>query len=112
MTHSPSPSEPPLDDPQSARDPQAPNRRYLTVGEFSAITGLSLSTLQRLCRKGALPFFQPGGPRTRKVFSPDAIEQARQAQRVAPSQIPHRDGPESIQDTPRGPRPKWLRDSL
>src|SRR6516225_2482345 len=50
--------------------------RYLTLAELSAQTTLSESTLKRLCQKGAIPFYQPGGPRTRIVFPPDAIEQA------------------------------------
>ncbi len=53
--------------------------RYLTIQELATRTTLSVSTLRRLIKKGKLIGHQPGGPRTRMVFRPDAIEQATTA---------------------------------
>ena len=107
MTPAVPPAEP-EGHPQSGPDAAA-KRRYLTVKELAAATGLSVSTLRRLQRKGRLPFFQPGGPGTRIVYPPDAIEQAadldpgpRPSLPRDPTSSPRGGGPR------RGPRPKWL----
>jgi excisionase family DNA binding protein len=79
-------------------------RGYLGIEELAAYTGLSVSTLRRLWRRGRITGFQPGGPRTRVVFPPDAIEQAV---RLPPD--PRAGTPARPADAPRrGPRPKWL----
>jgi excisionase family DNA binding protein len=81
--------------------------RYLTTVELSELTGISVSTIQRLCRKGQLPFYQPGGPRTRIVFPPDAFEQATQANQKATGLPPNDPAAASPENPQRGPRPKW-----
>jgi excisionase family DNA binding protein len=84
-----------------------PARTYLTYDELHVKTGLSLSTLRRRVKEGRLPFFQPGGPRTRVVFPADVIERLL-------SSVPIREQPQepapmpSSPAGPRGPRPKWL----
>jgi excisionase family DNA binding protein len=80
-------------------------RRYLTISELSDATGISISTLRRLLRKGTLPFYQPGGPRTRIVFPIDAIEQATKTNKGAARQS---DDAIAASEAPaRGPRPRW-----
>jgi excisionase family DNA binding protein len=81
--------------------------RYLTTVELSDVTGLSVSTIQRLCRKGLLRFYQPGGPRTRMVFPPDAIEQATESNQKATGLPPGDTLAASSESPQRGPRPKW-----
>ena len=41
---------------------------YLSYGELSARTGLSLSTLRRRVKDGSLPCIQLGGPRSREFY--------------------------------------------
>ncbi len=85
-------------------------RRYLTIDELSARTTLSVSTLRRLYRRGQLVGYQPGGPRTRIVFPPDAIEQAVQA--TATALVPRPSPPLDPMHAPgRGPRPQWMQHS-
>src|SRR5947209_5314315 len=87
-----------------------PNSRaaYLTYEELHVKTRISLSTLRRLVREGCIPFFQPGGPRTRILFPADIVERL-----LTPTQNTRK-----LQDTQehaalptvrRGPKPKWLR---
>src|SRR5947209_8719227 len=80
MAVNPSQQLPPFapGDPRTNEPRAGAARRFLTITELAEQTGISVSTLQRLRRKGAIPCFQPGGPRTRVVFPPDAIEQADQ----------------------------------
>src|ERR1700676_619988 len=58
--------------------------KYLNYEELRDQTGLSLSTLRRLVKAGRLPFFQPGGPRTRIIFPADVIERALRSLTVSP----------------------------
>jgi excisionase family DNA binding protein len=80
---------------------------YLTYEELSGLTGISQSTLRRRVKDGTLPFFQPGGRRTRVVFPADAVERIIRAIPLPPEV----DLPPSPKTTHRGPAPKWLRDS-
>ena len=80
-----------------------PAGRYLTIEELSVATTLSVSTLRRLMKKGAIVGHQPGGPRTRIVFRPDTIEQASGGAAPGGGQPTPDEG-----DAPlRGPRPRW-----
>jgi excisionase family DNA binding protein len=99
----PTPATP---DPDSAGNPR-PAGRYVTIEELSAATTLSVSTIRRLVKKGSIVGHQPGGPRTRIVFRPDAIEQASGA--AAPSG--EQPDPNAGDAPPRGPRPRWLRET-
>ena len=87
-----------------------PPRRYLSIVELSCFTTLSVATLRRLVKRGLLVGYQPGGPRTRIVFPPDAIEQAARAtsEEAAPALTTPLETPQTPQ---RGPRPKWLENS-
>lgn len=79
-------------------------QRYLTIEEMSALTTLSVSTLRRLVKKGAITTYQPGGSRHRMLFPPDAIEQVARAQQSASAEET-----DSAETKPqRGRRPKWL----
>jgi excisionase family DNA binding protein len=80
--------------------------RYLTINELADVTGYSVSTLQRLRRKGALPFYQPGGPGTRIVFPADAIERAAKTNQNDAG-LPHEAAAAASDFPRRGPRPKW-----
>lgn len=82
----------------------AGERRYLTYEELSALTGLSLSTLRRRVLDGTIPFFQPGGPRTRVVFPADVVDRLMEPAAPLPQPLP----PKTQR---RGPQPKWQRHS-
>lgn len=72
------------------------------------MTGLSLSTICRLLRKGSLPKFQPGGKRTAVRVPIDALTNLTQAPSPEdkPSPADHAADPQP--PTPRkGPQPKW-----
>jgi hypothetical protein len=79
----------------------------LTYQDLHLKTGFSLSTLRRRVKEGRIPFFQPGGPRTRVVFPADVVE-------LLLSQSPVSEQPQTPVAAPpspaaqRGPRPKWL----
>jgi hypothetical protein len=91
-------------DPSPGAAAPAAVQSYLGIGELAAATGLSVSTLRRLWRQRRIPGFQPGGPRTRVVFPPDAIERAARADPPPPADV----APGPAGAPPRGPRPKWL----
>ena len=88
------------------RDPCSPLPRYVTIDELSQISTLSIPTLRRLVKKGALPVIQPGGPRTRMLFRADALELGTQA----PTN-PHSGNDSASDEPPRsklpGPKPRW-----
>ena len=77
-------------------------RHYLSLEEFCAHTSLSEATVRRLCRKGKIPFRQPGGPRTKLLFDPSALEQVGAGSRAQPQQ-PVLDPVPAIP----GPAPRW-----
>ena len=85
--------------------PDAVARRYLSIEELSASTTLSISTLRRLYKQGLIVGYQPGGPRTRIVFPPDAIEQVSRATSEPPCTGTPSKSPKTAQ---RGPRPQWM----
>jgi len=53
-----------------------PGKYYLTIQEMSLRSGLSVSTLHRYVDAGKITAFQPGGPGSRLLFPPNALEQA------------------------------------
>ena len=75
---------------------------YLDAHALAAHTGFSKSTIERLRRRGRIPFFQPGGPGTKVMYPRNAIEHlgyvetAEMSSSLGQAQIPH-----------RGPKPKW-----
>ena len=92
----------------------APGRagRYLSIEDLSAETGLSVSTLRRLVKRGVLVAHQPGGPRHRLVFAQDAIERASAATRpVGSTATPTTPPPTPTAHPQRGPQPRWCRGS-
>jgi excisionase family DNA binding protein len=95
---------------QTAAADHAALPAYLSYEELSAATGISTSTLRRRVRDGQLPFFQPGGHRTRVVFPADVVERLLQmsTKPSTPSSELQPPPPTVIQ---YGPRPKWLRET-
>jgi len=82
--------------------------KYVTIQELASLTSISVSTLHRLRKKGLIQGVQPGGPRTRLVFRPDAIEAATTLSKSIPIA---RQGNDELIQPRRGPRPKWCRRS-
>lgn len=82
-------------------------RQYLDIGDLSARSGLSTSTIHRLKIQGRIPFYQPGGKGGKLLFPPDAIDKCGQAmpasEPLAAEASTNRNGHLS------GPRPAWLR---
>jgi excisionase family DNA binding protein len=90
----------------AAQHPTA--RCYLTIAELAATTGMSVSTLGRLKKRGLLPFFQPGGPRSRVLFPADAVERTFLYGRKPEDSSGVDDAADDETAPRRGPRPKWL----
>lgn len=86
--------------PSSSASMECPLPRYLTLAQLSALTTLSQTTLKRLFKRGRIPGYQPGGPRTRILFPHDAIEQAGKVEKTP---LHHQTGKLS------GPTPRWKR---
>jgi excisionase family DNA binding protein len=101
-----------LDLRDDARDagPRSPLPRYLTIEEFSHLSTLSIPTLRRLVKKGALPVIQPGGPRTRMLFRADALEQPTHAP-TDPRSGNDSAAEEPVKNKLPGPKPQWQRRS-
>ena len=102
-------------------------RNYVDIVELAARTGFSISTINRLKKRGKIPFYQPGGKRSRVLFPSDAIETAADSQTpaITPTPVVRQDtlnlcqpgtseGPIVLSpssDTSRlpGPMPRWRR---
>lgn len=96
-------------------------KKYLSLEELSALTGLSVSTLRRRVRDGSLPTWQPGGRRTRLLFPLELVDAAMSAvssdtnsQGDAPPESTNaREATQSSQEsagTPlAGPTPRWMK---
>ena len=50
-------------------------KRLLTINELSQVSGVPVVTLRRYAKRGKIKAFQPGGPRCKLLFRPDALEQ-------------------------------------
>jgi excisionase family DNA binding protein len=83
---------------------------YLNYKELSADTGISVSTLRRRVQAGQLPFFQPGGRRTRVVFPADLVERLLQSPTESPALSPETPPPPT-NAIRHGPPPKWIRET-
>ncbi|MCA9250253.1 MAG: excisionase family DNA-binding protein [Phycisphaerales bacterium] len=93
---------------EAADDVSAANsaRTFMSISECCDATGLSVSTVRRLIKRGHLEMFQPGGHRCRILIPVSAI-QSLQDQAVSKN-----DGPEILphqSPSPRlpGPQPQW-----
>ena len=51
-------------------------KTYLDIFELSARSDVSVPTIRRYVRKGTIKAFQPGGPGSKLLFLPDALERA------------------------------------
>jgi excisionase family DNA binding protein len=81
---------------------------YLTYEELSARTGISVSTLRRRVKDGKLPYFQPGGRRTRLVFPVDVVERLLQSAPTSSQTLPESQL-QPVAHPLQGPQPKWMR---
>ena len=82
-----------------------PEKKYLTIQEFSGICSLSVSTLRRRVLQGTIAFFQPGGPGTLLLFPCDALERSAREQPPSLSKF------DELNPTPKrlpGRRPAWV----
>jgi hypothetical protein len=85
---------------------------YLSYRQLSLVSGMSQSTLRRRVADGTLPYAQPGGPGSRVLFPPDAIDcltkhrDETPAPPEAPEPASEAAAPQSAR--PRGPRPRWM----
>jgi excisionase family DNA binding protein len=78
-------------------------QQYLDIRQFSRLTNLSVPTVRRRVAQGTIPALQPGGPGTKLLFRPDALERAAAADvSAATANPPPADAPLA------GPEPKWL----
>lgn len=76
----------------------------LTIKELAQRSRRSISTLNRLKKKGLIPFYQPGGKGTLVTFPPDAIE------RACATTAANQSVSAATPMTPKklsGPMPKW-----
>jgi hypothetical protein len=78
--------------------------RFVDIKELSQQSGLSVSSITRLKNAGRIPFFQPGGKRSRVVFPIDAIEAATSP---ATPPLPETKPPRPSPDRRKGPTPQW-----
>jgi hypothetical protein len=84
------------------------------VSDITGVTGMAIIRAilagerdPRLYKRGQIVGYQPGGPRTRIVFSADTLEQLAGVMPRTP--ISTTGTPSESKTTPqRGPRPKWL----
>lgn len=81
---------------------QFPEPQLLTIQEFSERTPLSVSQIRRLVKAGRIPYLQPGGPRGKLLFAPDALSQQRNETTTA-QPVPPPPG--------SGRRPEWMNTS-
>jgi hypothetical protein len=86
--------------------PDQPAKEYLNISELSARSGLSVSTIRRLVDHGKIEVFQPGGPRTKLLFRPGALE-------ITPPAGDVLDADPAASDANRPPlsgrRPGWMK---
>ena len=92
-----------MDEPPSRHN--RPAKQYLNISELSARSGLSVSTIRRLVDNGKIEVFQPGGPRTKLLFRPGALEITPRAG-DAPDSNAATSGPNRPQLS--GRRPGWM----
>ena len=76
---------------------------WTTIKKFASLCGASEKTVRRWVEGKALPFAQPGGPRTRILIPMDALERITSPARERPE--PAASGGSQR----RGRRPQWQR---
>ncbi|HEX8524198.1 MAG TPA: helix-turn-helix domain-containing protein [Tepidisphaeraceae bacterium] len=69
--------------PSSTSTASTGGRKYYTLEELAAVSGIAQITIRRWWEAGKIPGFQPGGPKTRILFPVDALEVGRTS--AAPS---------------------------
>ena len=89
-------------------------RQFLSLSEFSKVTGLSPATIRRRVRDGSIQAYQPGGPGKKLLFPPDAMERGAPARTgiLDPGADAEHDSDGSVVPLPAppaasGPRPAW-----
>lgn len=76
----------------------------ITIKELSRRTGVSVSTLRRYAKRGAIEALQPGGPGCMLLFRPDALAGVKASSTAASKSIfaiPH-------QGRLPGRSPQWM----
>jgi len=81
---------------------------YLSIQEFSAISGLSVATIRRRIKDGSLSCRQLGGYRCRVLILSDALEQVSPPPNRPPSPS-HASTTASKEPKLSGPKPVWQR---
>lgn len=81
-----------------------PQKHYLDIDELSTVSGLSTSTLRRYVRQGKIMALQPGGPGSRLLFRPDALEAAALLPATPEIVTPAASGPGRLP----GRQPGWM----
>jgi hypothetical protein len=106
------------EEPTAADGPQLVGqvRKYLSPREYSTLTGLSMATVQRRLSTKQIPFFQPGGRRSRVLIPVDALQ--AQAEETGPEPSTNGSaGPQTVRDPKPaikkqshlpGPQPRWM----
>lgn len=79
----------------------------LTREQLAHKYGVSIATIDRRRKAGQIPYFQPGGKRTRITFPPNAFEQVPAGQLVAPVVTQNQPQPIPLS----GPQPRWKKGS-
>jgi hypothetical protein len=94
-----------------------PQHRYLTLLEFSALTGLSPATVRRYLKSGKLRYLQPAGPRGRILIPADTLESTMATGHGTPldgtpaetMSAPAKSQRQEPSAKLSGPRPSWTR---
>jgi excisionase family DNA binding protein len=93
----------------SAQEPTAPAPQdFLSVAQFSQVTGLSASTVRRLIADKKIPALQPGGHRCRIVIPLQALA-CVPPRGSTPDEAAVRHTPDSSPAPIPGPKPRWRR---
>lgn len=83
-------------------------RDYLSLAEFARRAGISTATVCRRIKDGSLPFWQPGGFRTRVLIPVSALPSANAiVANGTPSRSPVAASSPVHKPNLSGPPPKW-----
>ena len=81
------------------------DREFISKNELAHRTGLSEETIERLRKRGIIPFWQPGGKRCRILFPVSILTTLSTPPATAPSAAHPASSPAAKLP---GPSPRWL----